>query len=179
MNKICAFIAILALSLPFFGCKTFSAETREYAAVVTELASETAIMNNIVLKWHRDVLEAYKIDKQTEAAAEHKANTGEDLPLDSFIVEIPMTNPEYDPADPNAAPEFIYKDIDEIIKDIDDLMKLNLELAESLDVLNESIQADKGIDPLFKEVKKILEDEEVMALVKLYAEKLRAKTVEE
>lgn len=178
MNKITvAIMSVLLLTLGLIlpGCVTFSAQTKEFSAVVTKLAADQTALNNIVLGWHNDVLKAYKLAKQTEARDSHEAATGERLPLDAFVVEIPMTNPAYDPANPGAEPEYLYKDIDEIIKNIDDLMEMNLQIAESLDTLNESIQADVGIDPLFQEVKKILEDEQVMALIKLYAEELRKK----
>lgn len=174
MNKVCVAIMSVLFLVMAFGCATFSTETKEFTAVVTQLAASQAVFNNIVLRWHVSVLEAYKIAEQTKAQATHLAATGETLPLESFTVELQMTNPVYDPADPGTETEFLYRDIDEIISSITDLMKLNLEIAESLDVLNESVQADRGLDPLFVEVKKILADEEVMALVKLYAEQLRS-----
>lgn len=171
-------VLLLAMSFGATSCASFSKETKEFTAVVTELAASQAVFNNIVLDWHVSVLEAYKAAEQAKAQAAHELATGELLPLESFVVELQMTNPEYDPADLSSEP-YIYKDISEIIGDIKDLMKLNLEIAESLDTLNESVQADRGLDPLFSEVKKILADEEVMALVKLYAEQLRSKPVED
>ena len=178
MNKLNAtIIAVFMLMAGLFAtsCASFSTETKEFSAVVTELAATQAVFNNIILGWHSDILESYKLQKQLEAQAQHEAATGELLPLDAFTVALQMTNPKYDASDPTLHPEYIYKDIDEIVNNIKDVMKMNMEIAESLDILDESIQADRGLDPLFEEVKKILADEQVMALVKLYAEELRKK----
>lgn len=172
MKKILLMLAAGLMVLASTGCKTFSVETREYSAVVTDLAGEIAVMNNIVLGWHRDVLVSYRDASKLARQQQIFEETGELVPLESITILLQMTNPEYDPAKPGSEP-YIYVDINKVVKDIEDLMKLNLQLSESLDTLDESIQADQGLDPLFKEVKAILADEQVIALVKLYKDKLK------
>lgn len=165
---------LLAVSCLFAGCKTFSAETKEYSEVITTLVGETTVRNNVVLTWHLDVLKYNQQIRREMTQQDIFDQTGEVVPLEKIDIMIQMENPDFDPGDmsPDAEEQYIQVNIQTVIDEIDQLIKLNYELAEAMDILNESIQADKGLDPLFEDVKRILSDEELLALVTLYADKL-------
>lgn len=167
-------VGMLAVSCLFAGCKTFGDETKQYSEVVTTLVSETTVRNNVILGWHLDVLKYNQLVRRQETQQDIFERTGEVVPLDKIVIFIQLENPDFDPADmsPDAEEQYIKVDIQQVIDEIDQLIKLNFELAEAMDILNESIQADKGLDPLFEDVKRILSDEELLALVTLYADKL-------
>jgi len=154
------------------GCVSFSADTKEFAAVLAGMTSQQTVMNNVVLNWHKQILEKYQEDERARAVQEYEQEFGEVMSPEDFDVFLYMTNPAYDPDDIESEP-LIPVNVQKLIDDIENLMKLNLEMAKSMDTLNESIQADQGIDPLFREVKAILENEEILALVRLYSEALR------
>lgn len=167
---------LLPLLLLASACTTFGRETKEYSATVTPMMTRQLAFSNVCLGWLRDILKNYQTRERARAVAEAKAQ-GIDLKPEEVTVMIEMDNPAYDPEKIDETgepvePPYIPVDVQTIINSIEHLIAMNFEMAKAMDTLDASIQEDRGLDPLFQQVKEVLTDEQVAALIKAYGAKL-------
>lgn len=148
MIKKIALAVVFVLSAFMATSCGFSQETQEYSTVITETTQDQLAINNGVIQWMIDTLERAKLNG-----------------TDTIQVE----NPKYDPE--GEEPKYKRIPTDEVIIGLKKLQDKNEVLAEALSVLDESIQANRGLDPLFKEAKAVLEDDRALALIQVYLKK--------
>jgi hypothetical protein len=160
MKKFSGLLIVLMLSFALVGCG-YTKETRRAAAVVTPAATTQLLTSSIAINWLVDILEARK-----------------QMTIDMYIDEHPDGDPsdivvmiEMETADGNV--ELV--DIDDVIDSLKGMSKDNLEVAVLLDLLNESIQANQGWNPIAGELELLARDPEFQAMVQAYLEMIRNK----
>lgn len=148
--KALALTALLCVSV--VGCG-YNKTLRDYSSTYTPIHSAVLVQSIILLKHLKSVVVAY-VEK---AKAEN--------PDEEVVLE--MRNPLYDPDDPESE-ELVYVNAEDYIKEIDYNIEKLLELAEGQEILNESIQQNRGLAPLLDGIKEAMSDEELIELIKRY-----------
>lgn len=156
-------VIVMVLSLAFLvttGCG-FTKEVRQASATVVPVATYQLAVSNTSISWLVDILKVYKQTRIDDAVAA-------DPTIDpaTYMVEIEVQNPD-------GTLEMV--NVDEIIENLEKIVRMNLEAAHLLDTLNESVQANQGWNPIAGELENLARDPEFQALVKAYAELLRKK----
>lgn len=163
MKAVKALVATAVLSTALLlstGCG-FTQEVREASATVIPVATYQLASSSVSILWLQEILEAFKESKIDEAVAADPTLNRADA-----VVEIEVENSD-------GVKEMV--DIDEIIDNLKEMIRMNLETAHLLDTLNEAVQANQGWNPIVGEIRNLAQDPEFQALVKAYAELLRKK----
>jgi hypothetical protein len=142
------------------GCG-FTGEVRDEAATIIPMANAQLTSSSIVINTYKSLLEAYK-----KVAIAEALKKDPNLDPEKIVVVIEVE-------DGKGGIDEI--PVDDIIANLTKMVDDNMQVAEALDLLNESIQANQGLNPLVGEIKNLAKDPEFQKLVKAYWDMLRKK----